>query len=132
MTPAELVAGAISFEPGANRAELPLGVNMIKHFAVRSWASGLLFAAFSSQAIAQETVTYQYDAKGRVTNVTRSGGPSNGVATSYQYDTADNRANVTVTNSPNGNGNGSGDGATVNQKTFVVVPLNGYSLIFIN
>lgn len=105
---------------------------MKKHFAVRSWIAGLLFAAFSSQAIAQETTTYQYDVHGRLTGVARSGGSSNGVTASYQYDAADNRTNVTVTGSPNGSDNGSGDRAAVEKRTFVVVPLNGYSLIFIN
>jgi hypothetical protein len=53
-------------------------------------------------ANAQETTTYTYDARGRVVNVTKSGGPENGVQTSYTYDHAGNRTNITVTNSPNG------------------------------
>ena len=95
-------------------------------------AIGLVLAAVAGPAMAQETTTYQYDVHGRVTSVARSGGPSNGVTASYQYDAADNRTNVTVSGSANGSGNGSGDGAAVNQLKFVVVPLNGYSLIFIN
>lgn len=47
-------------------------------------------------AVAQETVTYTYDNKGRLVTVNHSGGPSNGVNASYTYDNADNRTNVTV------------------------------------
>lgn len=95
--------------------------------------TALMLTAASERAFAQETVTYEYDVKGRVTKVLRSGGPSNGVQTTYQYDPADNRSLVKVENSPNGNGNGANDGATApGQKSFVVVPLNGYSLVFIN
>lgn len=89
-------------------------------------------ALASSAAVAQETTTYTYDVHGRLTQVSRSGGPSNGVTTTYQYDAADNRTNVTVTGSPNGSGDGSGDGAAANETKFVVVPLNGFSLIFSN
>jgi hypothetical protein len=99
-----------------------------------SVVAGFLAAVFPGVAQAQETTTYTYDAKGRVTGVTRSGGPDNGVATSYSYDQADNRTNVTVTGAPNGGGTdpGSGAGAPSNPKpAFVVVPLNGYTLIFL-
>jgi len=82
-----------------------------------------------SSALAQETTTYTYDAKGRVTGTQRSGGPSSGATTTYTYDGADNRTNVTVTNSPNGSGNGSGNGASAPAMQYVVVPLNGYTLI---
>jgi YD repeat-containing protein len=105
---------------------------MSSKFCPRLLAIGLVLAAVAGPAAAQETTTYQYDVHGRVTNVSRSGGPSSGVTAGYQYDAADNRTNVTVTGSPNGSGNGSGDGASVSQRKFVVVPLNGYSLIFIN
>lgn len=84
-------------------------------------------------AHAQETTTYTYDAKGRVVTVARSGGPANGTTTNYTYDPADNRSNVTVANSPNGVSNGDGNGAaTVQPAKYVVVPLNGYTLIKIN
>lgn len=83
-------------------------------------------------AFAQETTTYTYDAKGRVTNVVRSGGPSGGASTTYQYDPADNRTNVTVAGSPNGSENGAGSGATLGSRIYVVVPINGLSLIVIN
>lgn len=55
-------------------------------------------------AVAQESTTFTYDAKGRVVTVTRTGGPSGGVTTTYSYDRADNRTNVTVTGAPVGTG----------------------------
>ena len=86
---------------------------------------------FAGAACAQETTTYTYDALGRVTGVAKSGGPANGTNSNYTYDAASNRTNVTVSGSPNGSGNGSGGGASVQTTTYVVVPLNGYTLIAI-
>ena len=98
---------------------------LMKGTAVAAAFAGLV------PAQAQETTTYTYDAKGRVVTVQRSGGPSNGTNTTYAYDPADNRSNVTVTGSPNGSGNGSGSGASTGTMLYVVVPLNGYSLIVV-
>jgi hypothetical protein len=53
------------------------------------------FPIFS--ATGSETVTYSYDARGRLVQVSRSGTVNNGVQASYSYDKADNRTNVTVT-----------------------------------
>jgi hypothetical protein len=82
-------------------------------------------------ASASETVTYTYDAKGRLIGVVHGGNVNNGVQTVYTYDPADNRTNVTVTGSTNtGGGQGSGGGASVPYTPiYVVVPLNGYTLI---
>jgi len=80
-------------------------------------------------AHAQETTTYTYDALGRVVTVGRSGGPVNGSTTNYAYDPASNRTNVTVSNSPNGSANGSNSGATTTVTKYVIVPLNGYTVI---
>jgi YD repeat-containing protein len=52
-------------------------------------------------APAAETVTYTYDAKGRVVRVARSGSVNNGVTATYQFDRADNRTRLTTTGSPN-------------------------------
>ena len=57
--------------------------------------------AAAAAALASETVTYSYDAKGRLVKVERSGNVNNGVTTNYSHDKADNRTNVTVTGSPN-------------------------------
>jgi hypothetical protein len=52
-------------------------------------------------AYAAETITYTYDARGRLKQVARSGSVNNGVTTNYVYDKADNRTNKTTTGSPN-------------------------------
>jgi YD repeat-containing protein len=65
---------------------------------------GLAGAVLSSTAaIAAETISYTYDARGRLKQVARSGTPAgnNGVSTSYTYDKADNRTNKTTTGSAN-------------------------------
>lgn len=51
-------------------------------------------------ALASETVTYSYDARGRVVAVKHSGTVNNNVQANYSYDKADNRANKTVTGAP--------------------------------
>ncbi|GLK52031.1 MAG: hypothetical protein CMF76_10065 [Maricaulis sp.] len=48
-------------------------------------------------AAAQETVTYTYDAQGRVVEVQHSGGPNHGVKREYEYDDADNRTRKKTT-----------------------------------
>ena len=61
-----------------------------------------LLAAFTANAAhATETLTYTYDAKGRVVKVDRSGSVNNGVSTTYTQDKADNRSNFKTTGSPN-------------------------------
>jgi hypothetical protein len=104
-------------------------MNFRARFCTLAIASALTVCAGAVKA--QEVTTYTYDALGRVVGVLRSGGPASGTTTSYTYDPASNRSNVTVTNSPNGAGNGtSGSGATVTSTTkYVIVPLNGYTLI---
>lgn len=52
-------------------------------------------------ASAAETITYKYDAKGRVIKVERSGSVNNGVKTQYTHDKTDNRKKVTTTGSVN-------------------------------
>ena len=78
-------------------------------------------------AMAQETITYTYDARGRLVTVSHSGGTNNGVTANYTYDNADNRTNVTVTGASSSGGGGYG--ASVPTSVFIVVPLNGYTLI---
>ena len=52
-------------------------------------------------AFAAETITYTYDAKGRIKSVVRTGTVNNNVQVQYQHDKANNRKNVTVTGSAN-------------------------------
>jgi hypothetical protein len=52
-------------------------------------------------AFATETITYTYDAKGRLIKVVRIGTVNNNVETTYTYDKADNRKTVTTTGSSN-------------------------------
>jgi len=55
--------------------------------------SGLLA---SSVASASETITYTYDARGRLVKVAHTGTVNNNNQACYKYDKADNRANVQV------------------------------------
>lgn len=55
----------------------------------------------SVPAYAAETITYTYDARGRLKQVARTGTVNNGVSSTYTHDKADNRANKTTTGSPN-------------------------------
>lgn len=68
---------------------------MLKQLAI----SGAVLAAVPASAA--ETITYSYDAKGRLIRVVRSGSVNNGVATAYVHDKADNRTRKVVTGSPN-------------------------------
>lgn len=61
----------------------------------------LLLALMPSAASATETITYTYDARGRLVQVARTGTVNNGVTTTYQIDKADNRTNKATTGSPN-------------------------------
>lgn len=55
----------------------------------------------ANPALATETITYTYDAKGRLVKVERSGTVNNGVKTEYSHDKSNNRTNVKVTGSSN-------------------------------
>jgi hypothetical protein len=52
-------------------------------------------------AFAAETITYTYDAKGRLIRVVRTGTVNNNVTTEYTHDKANNRKTIVTTNSPN-------------------------------
>jgi len=60
-------------------------------------ASGL---AAGAAAYATETITYSYDAHGRLIKVVHSGTVNNNVVSNYSYDNADNRTNKTTTGAP--------------------------------
>lgn len=51
-------------------------------------------------AWATETITYTYDAKGRLVAATHSGSVNNNVMVNYAFDPADNRTNVNVIGAP--------------------------------
>jgi YD repeat-containing protein len=90
--------------------------------------------ALTTSASATETVTYNYDARGRLIHVARAGSVNSGIATNYQFDKADNRLTVTTTG---GSGTGKSDpgGGVVPVPvdpapgTTVVLPLNGYRIL---
>ena len=50
----------------------------------------------SSVAMATETITYTYDARGRLVKVVHTGTVNNNNQACYKYDKADNRTNVQV------------------------------------
>lgn len=60
----------------------------------------LAAAAIAATAMASETISYTYDARGRLVKVVRTGTVNNNVSANYTYDKADNRTNVNVV-SPN-------------------------------
>jgi YD repeat-containing protein len=55
-------------------------------------AFGLAAAAYAA-----ETLSYGYDARGRLIRVLHNGSVNNNVSTNYQYDKADNRTNKNIT-----------------------------------
>jgi len=61
----------------------------------------LLPSLAATSAIAAETITYTYDAKGRLVKVVRTGTVNNNVTVEYTHDKADNRTRLKTTNSPN-------------------------------
>ena len=64
---------------------------------------GLAAAAIPAPA-ASETVTYSYDALGRLVGVSTSGGPNDGVGVGTTYDPAGNRCTYTVGGAGGGGG----------------------------
>jgi YD repeat-containing protein len=61
--------------------------------------AGILWIALPGIAAAAETITYTYDARGRLVEVERVQ-PSVTVKTKYTYDKADNRTKKEVTTTP--------------------------------
>lgn len=62
-------------------------------------AAGSL-AIVAGIARASETITYTYDAKGRLILVSHTGTVNNNVIANYTFDAADNRKHLTVTGVP--------------------------------
>ena len=65
---------------------------------MRVLARTMLLCLILMPGVAQagETITYAYDARGRLVQVVRTGSVNNGVTTAYTLDKADNRTNLTV------------------------------------
>ena len=64
------------------------------------WRFALFPALLAAYPVAAtETLTYTYDARGRLVKVERSGSVNNGVKAEYTHDKADNRTTVVVTGS---------------------------------
>ena len=75
---------------------------------------------FASPANANETVTYTYDALGRLIQASHAGTVNGGLQQSYAHDAADNRTGVTVSGSP------------YNSSTrVIVVPIGGLTVVII-
>jgi hypothetical protein len=56
--------------------------------------------ALAGMARASETISYSYDAKGRLILVQHAGTVNNNVVSNYTFDAADNRKNVKTTGAP--------------------------------
>ena len=67
---------------------------------MRALVAILILIALGAAAYAAETITYQYDARGRLIQVSHSGTVNNNVVTNYTFDKADNRTNKTTTGAP--------------------------------
>jgi len=71
----------------------------MKRFATALLAAPLAFCGMSP-ALATETITYSYDAHGRLVTVQRTGTVNNNVTTTYSHDKADNRTAKVTTGAP--------------------------------
>lgn len=122
-----LLCGLLTAAPAA--AEVEGGFSSRPSSAAALAAAGGFPAALL--AALSETITYTYDARGRLVLVVRTGTVNNNVQSQYTYDAADNRTNVTVSGAT-ASSKDPGAGASTGQPVFVVVPLNGYTLIRVN
>lgn len=82
----------------------------------------LTLLLMGSAASAQETVKHTYDALGRLTNSTVTGGPVNGTSTTVSYDRAGNRSSYVVGGAPTST-------PPSNSRRVIVLPLNGFVVI---
>lgn len=66
---------------------------------MRKICLAIALASIAGAANAQETVTYSYDALGRLVATSVSGGPNSGMSTATGFDASGNRTSYTATNS---------------------------------
>jgi hypothetical protein len=71
---------------------------------MRAFFVSAVLISVAAPAAASETITYTYDALGRLVAVNRSGTVNNGASAAYTYDPANNRTNVTTTAPAGGGG----------------------------
>lgn len=64
---------------------------------MRAFAILIVLLGIGAAAYAGETITYKYDARGRLVEVRRSGTVNNNIVTNYSLDKADNRNTKTTT-----------------------------------
>ena len=67
---------------------------------MRAICALIVLLLFGAAAWASETITYKYDARGRLVQVNHAGTVNNNVVTNYSYDKADNRALKNTTGAP--------------------------------
>jgi hypothetical protein len=80
----------------------PISFTAMRFLKLRTVVGLCLVAGLASGiAYAAETVTYKYDAKGRLVQVKRTGTVNNNVTTDYTHDKANNRTKAKTTGSTN-------------------------------
>ncbi len=87
---------------------------------VLATASIIALMPHAAPAATAETVTFSYDALGRLIANTTSGGVNAGLSQTYTVDAADNRTAKAVTNAPPGG---------LPDVSAIVLPINGYTII---
>ena len=80
---------------------LPSLIGHLENKAMRLLVLAGAMLTMGSAASAAETITYRYDARGRLVKVERSGSVNNGVVTTYGHDKASNRTSKATSGSPN-------------------------------
>lgn len=93
--------------PGYREGTMRIGI------ALAIVAIGLISAI--SPSFASETITYTYDALGRLVKVAHTGTVNNNMQTVYTNDPADNRTNVATTGAPH--------------SQVAVIPVNGLTVV---
>jgi YD repeat-containing protein len=67
---------------------------------MRALCALIVLLLLGAAAYAAETITYKYDARGRLVQVNHAGSVNSNVVTKYVYDKADNRALKNTTGAP--------------------------------